>query len=216
MWDGEWNAGGGVHDANATSWVDLVAGIELAAQYSPVTWNDNSLSVVGKWVTQGVAPLTYLQSFLFDAPKISGGGYTIEIVSQITSSGNHNLIGQRFNSVTIFSYTNKICGWLGNGNNTVSNQSVGQIGTATFEVVNNGTSCDNIAFSNAIQSQLNGNRSYNGTLNTNGIFGIGSGEYDSWGVAEGDYYCIRLYSRALTAEEIAANYAIDKARFNLP
>jgi hypothetical protein len=28
--------------------------------------------------------------------------------------------------------------------------------------------------------------------------------------------CIRIYSRALTAAEIAANYAIDKARFNLP
>ena len=26
---------------------------------------------------------------------------------------------------------------------------------------------------------------------------------------------IRLYSRALTADEIAANYAIDKARFNI-
>jgi len=28
--------------------------------------------------------------------------------------------------------------------------------------------------------------------------------------------CFRLYSRALTADEIAANYAIDKERFNLP
>lgn len=29
-------------------------------------------------------------------------------------------------------------------------------------------------------------------------------------------YAVRLYSRALAAAEIAANYAIDKARFNLP
>ena len=29
-------------------------------------------------------------------------------------------------------------------------------------------------------------------------------------------HSIRIYSRALTAAEIAANYAIDKARFNLP
>jgi hypothetical protein len=29
-------------------------------------------------------------------------------------------------------------------------------------------------------------------------------------------YCTRIYSRALTSAEIAANYAIDKARFNLP
>ena len=31
----------------------------------------------------------------------------------------------------------------------------------------------------------------------------------------GNIYAIRLYSRALTAAEIAANYAVDKARFNL-
>ena len=30
------------------------------------------------------------------------------------------------------------------------------------------------------------------------------------------YKMLRLYSRALTADEIAANYAIDKARFGLP
>ena len=36
--------------------------------------------------------------------------------------------------------------------------------------------------------------------------------------AEKDYsgYTIRIYSRVLTAEEIARNYKIDKARFNLP
>ena len=31
-----------------------------------------------------------------------------------------------------------------------------------------------------------------------------------------EYYFFRIYSRALTADEIAANYAIDKVRFNLP
>lgn len=28
-------------------------------------------------------------------------------------------------------------------------------------------------------------------------------------------YCVRLYSRVLTATEIATNYAVDKVRFNL-
>ena len=41
------------------------------------------------------------------------------------------------------------------------------------------------------------------------------GEYNGNRNSKVDYYCIRLYSRALTAEEIAHNYAIDKARFNL-
>jgi len=29
MWDGEWNAGGGIHDPAATSWPDLVSGLTL-------------------------------------------------------------------------------------------------------------------------------------------------------------------------------------------
>ena len=34
-------------------------------------------------------------------------------------------------------------------------------------------------------------------------------------VCKSDIHCARIYNRALTAEEIAYNYAIDKARFNL-
>jgi hypothetical protein len=36
------------------------------------------------------------------------------------------------------------------------------------------------------------------------------------GYYSGLIHSVRLYSRALTADEIAANYAVDKARFNLP
>ena len=49
---------------------------------------------------------------------------------------------------------------------------------------------------------------------TDGIIRLGHGN-NSWGYT-GQYHCLRLYSRALTAAEIAHNYAIDKARFNLP
>ena len=32
----------------------------------------------------------------------------------------------------------------------------------------------------------------------------------------GSIYCIRRYSRVLSSDEIAANYAIDQARFGIP
>lgn len=32
----------------------------------------------------------------------------------------------------------------------------------------------------------------------------------------GEICSVRLYSRAITSAEVAANYAIDKARFNMP
>jgi hypothetical protein len=60
-----------------------------------------------------------------------------------------------------------------------------------------------------------------GTTTTNnwsyrtGSFGLsGSSNYSSYNFV-GNYYCIRLYNRALTAAEVAANYAIDAARFGL-
>lgn len=47
-------------------------------------------------------------------------------------------------------------------------------------------------------------------------YGIGIGysnlnNYSS--CIKGAVYCLRLYNRALTAEEVAANYAVDKKRF---
>ena len=52
--------------------------------------------------------------------------------------------------------------------------------------------------------------------------GVGSfaifGNIDNVGepvCAKGKCFCVRLYNRSLSAAEVAANYAIDKARFNL-
>lgn len=36
MWDGEWNAGGGLHDAAATTWLDIVGGKTLTLNGSAV------------------------------------------------------------------------------------------------------------------------------------------------------------------------------------
>jgi len=52
-------------------------------------------------------------------------------------------------------------------------------------------------------------------MNYNG-FGIDGWNNNATHAFRGKIYCVRLYSRALTADEIAANYAIDKIRFNLP
>ena len=44
---------------------------------------------------------------------------------------------------------------------------------------------------------------------------INIGEYNGNKKGTMNCHAIRLYSRALTAAEVAANYAVDKARFNL-
>ena len=52
---------------------------------------------------------------------------------------------------------------------------------------------------------------WNGGMANFNIFGRGDAIYKTYG----QVYCVRLYSRALTAEEIARNYEIDKRRFGL-
>lgn len=51
---------------------------------------------------------------------------------------------------------------------------------------------------------------------TNNVFPLFGWDFDYGLPASGELCAIRIYNRALTAEEIAANYAIDKRRFNLP
>ena len=59
-------------------------------------------------------------------------------------------------------------------------------------------------------TQISGSK-YSSSISTQGIR-IGSG----WNVPISKHHNIRVYSRALTADEIARNYNVDKARFNLP
>ena len=58
-------------------------------------------------------------------------------------------------------------------------------------------------------------------ISGSGMYGLGS--YRGPGISPfsiypmvGEMCCIRVYSRPLSEEEILLNYAIDKARFNLP
>lgn len=214
IWDGIENTDWDTHDTTTDVWIDLVSGISLKSSDS-FLWNAKCLLVSEPWLTYDLADISLLQETVFDAPKTVGEGYTVEIVVRITTSGNKNLFGERFNAIGIFSNGGKICGWLGNGNNTVSSLSLGYIGSVSFITKNVDGKCGNYAYTNGRLANMYLNRSYSGRL-SRGRFGIGEGEYPAWGVAEGEYYCIRMYNRVLTEEEINHNYEIDKARFDLP
>ena len=60
MWDGEWNAGGGIHDANATTWKDLIGNNDLtlagtaafgsaylSVDYSSQVYSSSPITTVG-------------------------------------------------------------------------------------------------------------------------------------------------------------------------
>ena len=53
------------------------------------------------------------------------------------------------------------------------------------------------------------------TTNKN-LHSVGNRQNNTSYAMSGEFFSMRWYSRYLTDAEIAANYAIDKARFNLP
>jgi hypothetical protein len=57
---------------------------------------------------------------------------------------------------------------------------------------------------------------YKGTFGVTGISGVCAINPRADYPFVGEVCALRLYSRALTADEIAHNYAVDKERFNLP
>lgn len=214
MWDGIENAGWGVHDPNSTVWKDLIHGIELVSQGGNA-WGDNYLQVNEQWITKQKTDFDYLETAFIEAPVISGGGYTIEFCGLIDSDSGKNVFGDRYINVSIFVSQNLLNGWLGTGEDTKSSLTINEDGCVSFIVRNTGGGFENVSYVNGMVSNEYSRTSYhNGKISS--LFGVGKGEYTSWGGATGKYRSVRMYSRSLTAEEIAHNYAIDKARFNLP
>lgn len=196
MWDGIENAGWGTHDANAMVWKDLVGNRHWTNLPNHLVWTDNSAAT-------------------------SGGGFGVSASESWQVQYAHiDVCGECFannNSFVCFCFgNNKMFGILPTNNRGFQFASgKPTMGgdfykpwsvAATLDSDNNIISC----YYNSESRAAN----------------LGS---STWAAASrvqfgsnipylffGAIHSLRLYSRALTAAEIAHNYAIDKIRFNLP
>ena len=199
MWDGIENAGWGVHDPNATVWKDLVGDNDLVLmntahfdENSLVSANRNKLTAL---CSEKLPYASIEVCAFFDESRGSSAlvcfGNSVDDNRMV--SGETSSI-QTYNGNYMISLTTPVdpkCTWAG---------------------VHDADRHDGYV-RGALAS---GTKSSNNWSVRNGTFGLsGSSNYSAWNFV-GNYYCVRLYSRALTAEEIAANYAIDKARFGIP
>lgn len=193
MWDGIENAGWGVHDAAATTWKDLVGSDDLTiSASSPWYWTDVSYKVDSPNVYQNIANAsgnsdpTYAEVCFNNGVSASGEKFVL------------HFLGQK--CLAVGAYTNIGGGYLKYTALSEGKHSVGVDWTAQ-KVTDNGV-------------DLSGSGSA-GTWYSSGVslqIGyFGNNRYSFYG----ELYSMRLYSRVPTAAEIAANYAIDKARFNL-
>ena len=213
MWDGEWNEGGETHNANNLRLVELCgSGNDLIIDPTYGTLGLNFVHCNGLGVA--AAGISELQSF---------STQQIEVVFSITGrpfGGNNFIIdlyrgparlggADYFRKFSIYARYNSAIGFSSlRGINASPNIST----TIRAYSISCDASLGDTVFIDGIWTNGIGPSSpatLNGAANTNIYPTLGYS-------AEGDIYTIRVYSRKLTASEIAANYAVDKARFNLP
>lgn len=204
MWDGEWNAGGGVHDPNATVWKDLASSSDVEVVGS-ISWNDKSA------VFSGAGYFEKIIQSVEDA--ITDGNITIEVVeaydptSTLSSlfSINHNTIGNGSRPLWLFNQSNSKLGatFRQSGSQTIFN----------FDVTKPHlyTQSGNTAYLNG---QMIGNTT-DGVRYVGGRVTLGKFVYNN-SSAKGKLFSVRIYNELFTAQQISEKFKIDKARFNLP
>lgn len=204
MWDGIENAGLGVHDQNATVWKDLTGnGHDLALQ-SYTYWTDTACAKDSR----SSGRLAYRNENLTNVLSIE---CVFDMRSEV-DNGQGRCFVQVQNSRSVMGWG--LVGIRSRGApsvmmDTTSNVLISQF--AASIVYAPSESNDAIYFNGSRASTVasSGNWNLGSTLS---VGGTGS----SSTTIVGKCHSVRLYSRAITADEIAANYAIDKARFNLP
>ena len=196
MWDGIENAGWGVHDPNAMSWKDLVGNNNLdiygSVQDNCVRTTNTAAAEKSGLTIPGIATI----EACYNLASMLGQQGLVFYSGNIDSTRLGLVVyGQ---SVGFQTYSNKFWNYP-----TVLTPQKYSVSVSASTCIVNG----------AVLSEVT--HSTDAWYNSN-YTGIGGREWQNTWKAYGDYYCVRIYSRALTASEIAANYAIDKARFNMP
>ena len=225
MWDGEDNQGTGVHDAGATTWVDLTGNHAPMVFDSAPTVNARSYDVR--------AGGGYITSAADIAAAVNAEACTIEIVCDVRSLVND---GTLFACVDGSNPKRRIA-WVRSGDGS-NNNIKGVIASMeyrngdgaydpwqNYDLSLNAVRSYSFAYSNGVcRIHRNGSpevaasgasRGVNGDTAT-AWFSVGqriSQGGKSAAISDMNVYCVRVYNRVLSADEIAANHAADVARF---
>lgn len=189
MWDGEWNAGWGKHDPSAINCVGLVGGFELAGNVlSPNSFccTDNKVFNLDNAFTQFT-----IESIKKNGDPIGGGVYLCNGSNDRFSIDG---VGESYGNC-------RVRYW--NGSSVAAaypySKSVWGAVTVSFDGKNFQSHLNAVGRtpSAAVEEELN-------------VIRIVAAK-----TVRLPFHSIRVYNRALTAEEIAYNYKIDKQRFGL-
>ena len=215
--DGIENAGRGIHSATATQWTDLTGNGRNATFANGKTWLDDAVYLYGR-TSDNMAKIRGLPSMT---------AFTFEIVHRVDS---YETAGRLWDTEAYFG-GDEGKRFFGMGNDA---------GTTSINIANNGDlvfsgiqfvaaaarsiSVVPTAYSTTVAPYVYLNGSFLATQHSSTVRSPRTATYIDVANRSNNanrgcdmaVFAIRVYNRVLTADEIAANYAIDKVRFDLP
>lgn len=225
MYDGIENAGWGIHDANATSWVDLKGAYDFdwtgITGSEGVSWGEDYLYLLN-------GNKSNINLSTLDFP--SSTNRTVEIVVKYEWKFTDNWANVQ-SPIAVYPSALPI-GRGGTGGLQEGVTVSYQIGNIAYTAgVNNGSNLSNVfaSYSSKLSEQIAGSTG----ANKNGVFyrngnqiKVRTNYQSNWTPqynislrrpprANVWVKCVRIYNRDLTLEEIQHNYQIDAIRFNL-
>jgi hypothetical protein len=193
IWDGIENAGWGVHDPNATVWKDLIGDNDLAL--NDCIWTNTHLVFNGS------------SSYGSISKVVSGA--TIEIAMSLNSDANQVIfVPAGYSSKPCVGIFNKMFMSSSQNNLPLSTFNSSIKVATTLSLIHGGTSYYALYQDAVICTKNSVMQSYDSSGTITYMGRRSSGTY-----MNGIIFAGRVYSRALTAEEVAHNYAVDYARF---
>ena len=204
QWDGIDNAGTGTHDPNATVWKDLVGSLDM------------TLTTKGRWNILGNA--LHVSGMGAQGASAAPAYKTIEIVFKMTRDGGRLMFASGLQSrivgVDPASGSPKTIYFNGKGssggNDKCFKWSLDTEALCTATATYTGDNVADVYCDGAVRNDGNNANNWKVVDAKVAVGGRTSDESYPW---FGEIYAIRLYDTVLTAEEIAANAAIDRARF---
>ena len=221
MWDGEWNAGGGMHDGTLTDWYDLTGNNHKL--YAPIpSWGDNYSFCENNAESRFRATADEAVWF---KDLVATGKYSIELVFKPAVGGGGNALnyyvigfGLLFSSYAVNTSTSALYLDLATNGSVVNTRKSIEISGIDYLAPRCGQlSCDMSAGIMAMNGQTqNITGTFNVTMEKQGMaLGARGNLGDYSGSREMRHYRFAVYNRPLSSSELEANYGIDRERFGL-
>lgn len=203
MWDGVENAGWGTHDSNAP--INLIDGVRLRTR-GTTSVSDNAFNTeASSWYIADVSGFK-------DA--LNNKNFTFESVLSNERASNNGTFSIGNRGLWIYANGTYNVGTV-NAMTTLYSTGISPTyqtdGVYSVNVTGNSSSLKAIVGGN----EYSGNYGTLASISTDTCYIGGMNSNSGFSSGKKSFRCIRLYNRALSSEEIAWNYEIDKRRFNL-